>query len=1585
MAKTQTLWGVSHTNVPSTTKSTSSTKRKSKPPANTTITTLQGTTSVYREPEPQPSPTVTKKTSSNTQNIVTDKFLGVVGSLSSGESQTGGVMTDNQTTITPIPKPTPVIPSGRVSKGGTLGDTSPEPFVGPPAPTTEVQGTVPVLPTPIESAIYEQSSPLLGQTLYQQRISEQVGSKVMDTVDKQTTNVGVPTNQTLRVSWEDAQGNQKTSVTKNIERFQEKLPEGSSIFKITDHSSRNTYFETLPFSQISNMYESEYRKQQPLYKPESMSDTQWKNIESGYRSGRLSGEDYQKSIIASEKPSFYKYVSDEDYADIMYQQSIGVLKPDKASEKLWELNESGMQNAPKSSVITWGKQNLRFGENRNLTFDELKKREPAVVLKYDPQEGHYIDYDYKGAVRAEHERLWGSGLQGQVASVAKGTADVLTQFPLAIGTTAGYGYRALRGEEQAPLQEQIGQNIFKGSYGISQASQKYWDTGDALPVLSKTVGLESPFMTDIALPMATGGAFSAFGPAIGHGLGKAGSWIATKSPTLAKIGSTTSKLVSPVARRVGAFAVSHPRITQTGMIGGITGAFTAPTAIGEYTGELPSGATAEQLARVGVGLVSFSVGAKVGASRLGVKTEKHIPKEAFEKQLKTGIELSRDPGVDFGKRAIHLPFGKEITWGDRILIDTATGQPLTRAAVEARLVGLAQRTKPQTNLYKPPQLYAKGEIPIRGMYEGTTVPPSKAIVPFQRTATEIVPGQYYTPYDNLYNQAVLSRAGPPTVGGLKAMPMVAGARIYNPNTFAFNPASSEQMIDIHSGIQRLGYDYGDSGISYERYIGGETPLRDKYGFRDIQAKGEQPQTTYAVDERELQRFITQPEFTKTPKGAWQTKRFGPFKEGPKQPYQSKLDQFGLKQQYQREQTIPREQTTTRVPLEDRKFTPKKQFDPAQQHFEVVSYPTDVFTPMGELETLPGTMRLKTGTWVPGKAPLPEKVIPKSDFLHGQTKIDWFRTPARDVPLLSKTTLRVPKKPLISSFGGDPRDFVRISRDQLYGGWDKETKIVGDKLSKARYVTKPVGRFSKGKFPEWKDLNVFPKDTGTFLDTMDELSIPEKIVSVPTKKVLRITPAYDVRKGLTTKSGYVDVADWQGFAPHRLEEIIKDYDLAERSSSMKEVVKEARKIQEQMKKRKIAEIQRVTKQPVKPEVTALKVPFKGEYFTIKIKGSTDELMDLLDAWDKYLSAEESNVYPSNKDVMTILRNIREKPNIIKKISLKEQPTTFYWDDNVQSSFEGMKPITEPKTIAEAKARGYTQKQIDELFKKKKAYKPSNIADYTKDEGFTYSGKGTNQKQVQVLEDPKYKKLLEKRVKEMQKREFDSLKPKKRTVKRPLTPEEQRILDIAGEYDYVRVGSPTAVSKPQFAGKGYQWGQNLPSVGVTSAISSRVRGTVPFSSTGDIPVQHMRQPRGLVFATPQALAYGSKRVPVRITEPMIDTSLDFMPSQDFAYDTVPIQTTVPRQTQVQVPIQEQVRIPIQGQELWDATAQTQIPIPDNILIAQPFIPPPEKKRKYKKKYEQKRYGMLGYKEKQYNVKDMWSLTRYNKKPKYFSLVK
>jgi len=1023
---------------------------------------------------------------------------------------------------------------------------------------------------------------------------------------------------------------------------------------------------------------------------------------------------YTKSVKESQ-PDYYQFVKPTDYSYIVMQQTTGRISKDEASRRLNTLNLQGMQSYPKQQVINWGKQYLDFDPKKEeqQTFSQLKSKEPAATLTYDsskPEDERFgIGWDYAKAQREEMEKLPWYG------KVAKGALDVGTQFPTAITTGAGYAYRGLVGQKQPSYEEQLRSNIFKGSYGISQAARRYHETGDIKPYLSKTVGLESPFTTDILLPVATGGALTALGPAIGAGAGRAGTYIATKSPTLAKIGTKLATPASKIASTVAKAYTKHPKLTSTALTSGFISPFIAPTVYGEYISkELPTGTTAEQLARIGIGLASFSVGAKAGLLTRGQQTDLRITPElekTLEKEVQSkipGSKFTESPSIGTGRKQIYISKRFQIPYGDVYPIDINTGAPLSNTEVINRLraVTTVQKTAQPTGIpsYTPSigtqritaQLYAKGEIPPL-QFEGQTIPPGQQLIPIQRSGG-LVPSEYYTPFDTLYNRAIISRAGQPTPPSLTRQPSpIADIKIYDANTLSYRSMTPSEYSDIYeqtllpklrTGEIKLGKDYTTykgSDIGLIKYPKSKEPLikiRSVPSDKDI-LQGAKPRELTPEEEVLTKKQYIDFLYKGTPRKS---------PTGQIQPYQSKLPKF---------------------------------FDLGPGFTGEVKYQA--------------------------KPPVKKTVLfPKSTY---QSTLDFYSLEQR--PLLPSRTIR--KQPTVRMLGEDTRKFTQMSREQLYGpttSKEQVTRMVGEATPTGllqRQETIRPGRFRRGPLQEPETLQASiegrtpptsmkepwyePQRYGKELITLK--GKPTEFISTP--KVYDplwgdITYTRIYKQGAERIPIYGEKETFGSFKKaERLE--------AERYKGrhlQKEYIKQTQleKAQESLRKSNLLKKYKANKRisELYPDKYVFELKYKGEKVRLVWEGSTDDLIDILNLYDQHnkLSIKTKKTGLTNREILK-KQTIEDQ---IERTLLRENIDIQYVDGIlIASKFKGMPNIWKPKTIKRP---------------------PSSTESI-----FSSSGPGT----IQVLKLKKETSPLIKKPK---------IQPKRAKTQRPLTPEEQRLL-------------------------------------------------------------------------------------------------------------------------------------------------------------------------------------------------------------------
>ena len=1057
-------------------------------------------------------------------------------------------------------------------------------------------------------------------------------------------------------------------------------------------------------------------------------------------------EQFTKSVKESQ-PDYYQFVKPSDYSYIVMLQTTGRISQDEATKRLSALNISGRRTYPKQQVINWGEKYLDFDPDtpRQQTFADLKRNEPAAELTYNPDkpegERFGIDFDYLKTQRKEMEQLPLSG------KIAKGALDIGTQFPTAITTAAGYAYRGLTGEKQKSYEEQLRSNVLKGSYGITQAQRQYHKTGDYIPYLQRTVGLESPFTTDIVLPVITGGALTALGPAIGAGAGRAGTYIATKSPTLAKIGTKLATPARAIASTVSKAYTKYPKLTSTVLTSGFISPFIAPTVYGEYISkELPTGTTAEQLARLGIGLASFSVGAKAGLLTRGQQTDLRITPElekTLEKEVQSkipGSKFTESPSIGTGRKQIYISKRFQIPYGDVYPIDINTGAPLSNAEVINRLraVTTIQKTTSPTGLpsYTPSigtqqtstQLYAMGEVPPL-QFEGQTVAPGQQLVPVKRTGG-LVPSSYYTPYDTLYNRAILSRAGQPPSPALTRQPSpIADVKIYDANTLSYRSMTPAEYYNIYeqtllpklrTGEIKLGKDYTTykgSDIGLIKYPKSKEPLikiRSVPSDKDILQGAKYRELTPEEEVRTKKQYI---DFLY--KG---TPRKSPT--GQIQPYQSKLPKF---------------------------------FDLGPRFTGEVKYQA--------------------------KPPVKKTVLfPKSTY---QSTLDFYSSEQR--PLLPSRTIR--KQPTVRMLGGDVREFAQISREQLYGptiGEEQVTRMVGEATPKGITQQKETirpGRFRRGPLQEPEIPRAPIQERTQPLSTRTQWYDPLRFQKDLIKLTGEPTDFVKIRKGYDPLYGEISYAKPYTQMGERIpiygeKETFGSFKKAERLEAerykgrqlQKEYTKQTQleKAQESLRKSNLLKKYKANKRisELYPDKYVFELKYKGEKVRLVWEGNTDDLIDILNLYDQHnkLSIKTKKTGLTNREILK-KQTIEDQ---IERTLLRENIDIQYVDGIlIASKFKGMANIWKPKTTM-----------------KRPPPKSDTI--------YSAGGPGT----VQQL------KLKKETVPPIKKAKTDILpKPKKTKTQRPLTPEEQRLLgDIEqAEYGITEQPDTTIFETPRQKGR------------------------------------------------------------------------------------------------------------------------------------------------------------------------------------------
>jgi len=1017
-----------------------------------------------------------------------------------------------------------------------------------------------------------------------------------------------------------------------------------------------------------------------------------------------------KSIIGS-KPDVYRFVPSSDYESIMKKQMTGSITQKEAQDQLSVINLQKMESAPRTDVVDWGKQYLDFDPDKEgqQTFLQKQSKEPAIVdLTYDPKkpvnEQFSFKYDYTKAQREEMESLPWYG------KIAKGALDIGTQFPRAISVAGGEIYRGLSespelratgpigagialgksilsGDYQKELEEQV----MKGGYDISQSARLGHETGQWIPYVSKTVGLESPFTTDILLPAVGGYAVGAFGPAIGSGASKVATKVATKVPTLAKVGQK----VAPSLAKVGTTLAQHP-IATTGIVtGGITAPMIAPTALAEYSGQLPSGTTAEQLTRVGVGLMSFGAGMQSGQQALrlqpqyGPKGELEIPKTVIEKKL-PGIELKESTGLGAGRRAVRF-LGKEYAWGDIIPVDLASGQPITWQAVEARLGALARWKQPTptapslrapTQPYSPtPQLYAYGEMPAELMFEGATVPPSRSLVPVSKPGALVPSGYVFEPYAHLYNQAMLARGGSfPTATGISPEMVVpirglqkVGVNEILGGTYTVKAGPEEwARLSREAGITTGTGKYltGPDIYRYEgKPIGLEYPEPSSLGRFDVKSTGQDTREMLKMHREQrgevdfgpevtLKRgTLARGEFVDLPSETMRLKRSGKIDTGQGvAPYQAKLEQYGFdlgpdyinivqpvapvsdspKFSWQEERMIQSPFVESKPPMETKILKD-------QTTLNIIKEPTDyIDINTMRLETAPGTLRLSPRNVqikVPKKE-ITERPWETIDWSTGgttQTTLPAFQGKRLALPAPKVVPPEAPYQPPVQFVGGDIQSVIADTRASAL------RRGIQTPPEKTLTISshQPPTSLGKAQPSEYFKLHDVPirelRQKPTRFDAVEKRTFLGKEIKDDVS-IMRINPKTQeggqISKLLLKKSPLEELQ-----TRSRLDEQ-QHRGMLERQKLQQERIKE--RVAEKERQKELLKKYEATKRIKKmfPEKQVYQLNLDGNRFQLVWEGDQKSLLELLDTYDRYLR---------------VLAKTKKKGPEIKIKDLKERDT------------------------------------------------------------------------------------------------------------------------------------------------------------------------------------------------------------------------------------------------------------------------------------------------------------------------------------------
>ena len=514
---------------------------------------------------------------------------------------------------------------------------------------------------PLETHLNE-TMPGIGDVFHQQRMEKDAIEDTQEWAQSQTTSNPITTNN-LYVEWEDDQGNTGSFVTtKGLRQnlLNELEEKNKRITLVQDYGKNKTFYEAPSSSAIQSEFQNQWREVSPIDKPSNirMSDEQWRNFESQYRAGNVSEKEFIQQSSLRQKPDYYRFVPDQTYANLMYQYTKGRLSEEDLQKSLQRINTKGMDQDPEAAA-QWGMQHLNFGtESQPKDFYQLQHAEPAVVgVKYNPDkprdERFSIDYDYK---KAKHEHIAQLGQVGPEADIfgtkvrpiglmgqaSKIVLDTATQFPVAATTGAGYLYRQATGVPQESYIDQFANEVNQRSYNISQAARAGHEGRGWGSYINKTVGLESPFTTDILLPAATAGAIRLATPIVGAAL--EGGALAGAASTVA---SGASSLGTRVAAQAPRLARWGSRLGKTALYGGLTAPITIPTiqtGIQEYAGQVRPGSTAEALTRTGMQIGSGILGYQAVGNYLAQPSSRFDPYQALERDISREAALRDSVG-----------------------------------------------------------------------------------------------------------------------------------------------------------------------------------------------------------------------------------------------------------------------------------------------------------------------------------------------------------------------------------------------------------------------------------------------------------------------------------------------------------------------------------------------------------------------------------------------------------------------------------------------------------------------------------------------------------------------------------------------------------------------------------------------------------------------------------------------------------------------------------------------------------------------------------------------------------------------------
>jgi len=464
-------------------------------------------------------------------------------------------------------------------------------------------------------------SPTLSQHIHDTRMRELASKEAFQSFD--TINRALPYNTTVKVSWQE-NGVDKTTLvdTRRIDAFQQDMQErGAQIYKITDYGEKTTYYSVPRPTDVQEKFVDIYPKYQSIDQPEYVDTTTWDALVSNYRAGNISRETLENETIRLSKSDYYQFVPNRIYIDIVRQQSEGILSPDEAAKKLQKINEEYMHQASPEQQSTWLQSNLTFGEE-GLTFQQLQQQDPSIVdLRTINGKIEFIR-DYEKAAKQAESKLMALSSPSYEPRLAVGTG-ILSGAVAGAHEGAGTAYRIFTGQAYGPEEEarRIKEAYDRERYEMYQAAVKA-GTGEDKWAYAKKYAT-SPLVMDVAVPIATAGAFSFISPIATAG----GRFAARRIPKVIKTGAkalakkvtkTTVKTVPSSLQKVASYGYKKAKplgkyarsIGPEALVGIPIYAPTVVTGYKEFTGKVEPGSTAKSFVRASVQYAAFRLGAK---------------------------------------------------------------------------------------------------------------------------------------------------------------------------------------------------------------------------------------------------------------------------------------------------------------------------------------------------------------------------------------------------------------------------------------------------------------------------------------------------------------------------------------------------------------------------------------------------------------------------------------------------------------------------------------------------------------------------------------------------------------------------------------------------------------------------------------------------------------------------------------------------------------------------------------------------------------------------------------------------------------